>query len=85
MNSVSEWRRRVVVALVLLSVCGLMGCAEEEEGSKDGLFRKGEECLSDKDLFAQKVWPEVLSATCIACHNPQGQAGESDFVLQDAY
>lgn len=71
-----------MLSMALLSVSGLTACAEEEDdkdANKDG------PCLTNEAQFAQRVWPEVLSAKCIACHNPQGVAADTGFVLQDAY
>ena len=41
-----------------------------------------EECYTHEDYFAEKAWAEVLRPTCLDCHNPQGAALTTDFVLQ---
>jgi hypothetical protein len=41
-----------------------------------------EECFTHEDYFAEKAWAEVLRPTCLDCHNPQGAALTTDFVLQ---
>ena len=39
------------------------------------------ECMNDQDFFEKKVWSEVLSPVCYACHSAQGIANGSDLVL----
>ncbi|MFT7581852.1 MAG: hypothetical protein ACI9MR_003530 [Myxococcota bacterium] len=60
-------------ALILTAGVGA-GCADEE--ADDGA------CLSTADYFSQEVWAPILSQDCIGCHNPQGEARLSDFVLK---
>src|SRR5690606_41308319 len=66
-----------VCALALVAMGFLAGCAEEEGG--------GESCVTNQQFFAEQVWSQVLGPKCIACHNPQGQAKDTRFILQDAY
>lgn len=41
-----------------------------------------EECFTHEDYFVQKAWAEVLRPICLDCHNPQGAALTTDFVMQ---
>ena len=41
------------------------------------------ECISDEAFFAQYVWTVALAPTCQNCHNPQGTARATAFVLED--
>jgi hypothetical protein len=34
--------------------------------------------------FSEEVWPKIGELTCINCHLPGGEAGDSKFLLQDA-
>jgi mono/diheme cytochrome c family protein len=36
----------------------------------------GPTCSSNRDFFAQRVWPSVFGSTCISCHAPDGVAVE---------
>ncbi len=42
------------------------------------------ECVSLEDYFTEEVWTPILSQKCITCHNPQGEARHSEFVLQSS-
>jgi hypothetical protein len=59
---------------VVISVA-VIGCGND---------RASEPCLSDKDFFEQKVWGEVMGATCVRCHTLAGPAAEQNarFLLQ---
>lgn len=43
-----------------------------------------QECVSTERFFNNEVWAPILSAQCIQCHNAQGEAKESKFVLQES-
>ena len=40
------------------------------------------ECVDTRTFFAEDVFRPILQAKCYACHNPQGAASKTDFVLQ---
>ena len=41
----------------------------------------GEDCISTKSFFTQRVWAPILSNKCMMCHNAQGAAKNSKLVL----
>ncbi|MBD91161.1 MAG: hypothetical protein CL940_12565, partial [Deltaproteobacteria bacterium] len=41
----------------------------------------GEDCVSTKSFFTQRVWAPILSNKCMMCHNAQGAAKNSKLVL----
>ena len=41
-----------------------------------------DECIDTKNFFEEEVWRPVLSAQCYSCHNPNGDAKNTDLVLQ---
>ncbi len=64
------------VCLVLASAALIVGCDDgEEETAEAG------ECLSDIQFFQQNVSLPILEKDCINCHNPQGDARDSNFIL----
>ena len=69
------------IRLVALSACILscLACTEEQEAKEpvaaDAL------CVDDQTFFAQNVWPQVLQSKCLGCHNAQGIARETEFVM----
>lgn len=74
-----RWRLRGFAAstLVLLGGIGLGagGCND------DGVATV--ECESTRTYFAQNVW-SIMETKCMACHNPQGDARETKFILKGA-
>lgn len=69
------WRHgAAAVAVGLVAACG----ADDDAGGG------GDDCVSSEDAFFEEVWTPVLSNTCFACHNPQGQASTSDLVFWPA-
>jgi len=62
----------VFFSVLLVTACD--GDAEESEEPAEG-------CLSDIAFFQQKVSLPVLEKDCINCHNPQGEARNSNLVL----
>ena len=38
-------------------------------------------CVDDQTFFAQNVWPQVLQSKCLGCHNAQGIARDTEFVM----
>ncbi|MBM4375284.1 MAG: hypothetical protein FJ095_09380 [Deltaproteobacteria bacterium] len=57
-------------ALVGAAVLGASGCSEDAPP-----------CESTYDYFATKVWP-VIGTKCISCHNAQGIAKDTSYVLK---
>lgn len=41
-----------------------------------------EECVDTRNYFEEEVWRPILQADCYGCHNPEGQAKDTDLVLQ---
>jgi hypothetical protein len=41
-----------------------------------------EGCVSDEKFFAAEVWGPTLSSNCFQCHNAQGAANQTKFVLR---
>ena len=40
------------------------------------------DCIGVDSFFAEEVWGKVGERTCLKCHNAEGDAAESKFVLQ---
>lgn len=59
-----------VAGLASVALLGASGCSEDAPP-----------CESTYDYFATKVWP-VIGTKCISCHNPQGVARETSYVLK---
>lgn len=57
---------------------GFAGCSTSGSGSS------GSECVSTEQFFAEKIWAQTMSTECIQCHNPNGQAKDTPFVLHPA-
>ena len=69
-----ESRHRMLSALALaLPLASLAGCADDPAADGD--------CVPTKTYFVEQVWGPILSQDCIGCHNPQGEAQDSDMVL----
>jgi hypothetical protein len=58
------------LGLVGAGMLGASGCAEEAPP-----------CESNYEYFSTRVWP-VIGTKCISCHNPQGVAKETSYVLK---
>ena len=41
-----------------------------------------EECVDTRTFFEEEIWRPILQADCYGCHNPEGQAKDTDLVLQ---
>lgn len=64
------------VALCLVAGCnasGTMEAAPSDEG-----------CVSTEAFFKNEVWGPTLSTNCMQCHNSQGAAKDTGFVLQSS-
>ena len=65
----------VLITSALAIGMGLAACTDDASGG---------ECVPLEDYFQEQVWTPILSAKCITCHNPQGEARHSEFVLQSS-
>jgi hypothetical protein len=79
MASKTKWRLRGFAAstTVLLGAMGFAGSGCNDDGVATV------ECESTRTYFAQNVWG-IMESKCIACHNPQGDARETKFILKGA-
>lgn len=73
--------------LWLLPVLLVWGCGPKEYDTPlliEGVDKSVDDtsCQTDLQYAANQVWPRVLSQ-CAACHNPQGLASKTDYVLQN--
>lgn len=68
-----SWLRTLIfgaTAVIATAGVGASGCSEEAPT-----------CESNYEYFSTKVWP-VIGTKCISCHNPQGVAKETSYVLK---
>lgn len=78
MASRRMWRLRGFAAsTVLLGAMGVAGSGCNDDGVATV------ECESTRTYFAQNVWG-IMESKCIACHNPQGDARDTKFILKGA-
>lgn len=73
--------------ILLLTLVFIGGCGPKEYDTpllSEGSDTVAEEnsCQTDLQFVANQVWPKILSQ-CSACHNTQGLAGNTDYVLQN--
>jgi hypothetical protein len=69
-----KWSMGLVsLAAIGVGSLGFTGCSLDDDSGA---------CVSDQMYFAQKVWAPVLAVKCVGCHNPQGQAKDSNLVLR---
>lgn len=61
-----------LAALLGVTAFGASGCSEEAAP-----------CESTYEYFSTKVWP-IIGSKCLPCHNPQGVAKETSYVLKGA-
>lgn len=66
----------VRVTVGLLASMAVLGCEEEAETEEEA-------CISDADFFQEKVYGPILAVDCASCHNEQGQAKHTSFILRD--
>ena len=69
---------RVIRPLSLLVMVGL-GCAQDQ--APEPVVTPQNLCVDDAAFFAQNVWPQVLQNKCLGCHNAQGIARATEFVM----
>tara|TARA_R110002096_G_scaffold433887_5_gene653972 strand:- start:99850 stop:102111 length:2262 start_codon:yes stop_codon:yes gene_type:complete len=69
-----------IAACLVLYVLGSAACGSNSgEGEQDPETA----CETNEQFFAREVWAQTLAANCLGCHNPQGLASATGFVLQD--
>ena len=71
-----------IVALSVI-ILGSLACSEEQSTTTT-VTTGADVCVDDATYFAQTLWPGVLQNKCLGCHNAQGIARETEFVLQPA-
>ncbi|MBP89252.1 MAG: hypothetical protein CMJ64_21470 [Planctomycetaceae bacterium] len=67
---------RIVVASLAITVSACAGPAAEPDNNEP-------ECVAVGNYFANEVWAKVGERTCLKCHRADGDASESEFLLQD--
>ncbi len=67
-------RGKAALAVAAFSLT-LTACEEEKPSD--------EQCVPTKQYFQDEVWNPFMSSVCFGCHNAQGIAAVSDFVLQN--
>lgn len=70
------------IATCALAICALWGAACGS-GAGDGDPDPESACETNEQFFAREVWAQTLSTECLGCHNPQGLASATGFILQD--
>lgn len=76
-----RWLSRSSIPLGMAWVCAATaGCTTK--AGEDPMVDEG--CVSTETFFKDEVWAPVLSTNCIQCHNAQGAAKDTEFVLQSA-
>jgi len=55
---------------------------DDDDGHEPEPLDSPVECVDTRTFFAEDVLRPILQAKCYACHNPQGAAHNTDFVLQ---
>ena len=55
---------------------------EDDPGDEPEPQEPEEECVDTRNYFEEEVWRPVLQADCFGCHNPEGEAKDTDLVLQ---
>lgn len=73
---------RILVTVLSAGIVSmtLIGCPADEQAELPNLH----ECVSNEDFFREDVWNPILSSSCYACHNPQGQAHHTEMVFQNS-
>ncbi len=93
-----RWIWGALASTLVLAGCYRGGAEVREDGDEEEEETAGEGGVNDSDadlvgpgtcvdtdkFFKEQVWAGVLADSCIACHNPTGQAKDTDLVLQMA-
>jgi len=67
--------RRAVGPLAALALLG--GCTKEDEQPTEV-----EACQTDAEFFQERVYSPILAVDCVNCHNEQGEAKDTSFILR---
>ena len=73
---------RIAYALVFAAVA-MVGCSSSDDDETPNTGPQAV-CVSDADYFADELWPGVLQNKCLGCHNAQGIARSTEFVMKPA-
>ncbi len=79
MARASENRQRPWWTGALLTVAAFSGLAMGFAGCNSG-----GDCVSTEEYFQTEVWSSFMSETCFSCHNSQGQASHTEFILRSS-
>ncbi len=55
---------------------------QDDTGDEPEPQEPEEECVDTRNYFEDEVWRPLLQADCFGCHNPEGEAKDTDLVLQ---
>lgn len=67
--------------MILSAIVACSGSLAQEAGK--AAVHPVPECLAKDRFFAEEVWGKVGERTCLKCHNINGDASESQFLLRD--
>jgi len=77
------------LALLLASACGddtdptVDGGGDSGNPYADGAIPGDRPCDAELDFFRDSVWSPILSVQCAGCHNSEGTAQASEYILQE--
>lgn len=77
-------RTKYFTAALLVVTANLLShfaCGQSPEIQRPVAIEIAASCIGENRYFEAEVWAKVGERTCLKCHNPAGEAGESDFVL----
>ena len=88
-----RWAWGALTATLVLGGCYVGGPQSRDDGAEDDGGEDGDDagagrlvgpgtCVDTDKFFKENIWTPVLSKKCIGCHNPTGDAGNTDLVLQ---
>jgi len=69
------------MVLFVVFVCETRMAVAQDDGNTNA--HRGPECIAVDTFFADEVWAKVGERTCLKCHNVDGDASESEFLLRD--
>ena len=72
---------KATFGVVLLSAA----CSSEEQPEEPQQVIEEVACQTNTEFFAEKIWWPTLATDCAGCHNSQGAASMSKFVLQSSW
>ena len=73
-----RWRLPLLAGLIACTAAGCGSSVVDDEKAPPA--ETG--CVPTDKFFSQQVWQAFMGQQCYACHNAQGTARDSDFVLQ---